>query len=170
MANRLLSLMLVATQLVSWNASPLYLCVGSEGSVCIDLGSENCNCCPETAERASACVVAHTQHPADTQRVSTRLIHEHDEDQLAPGHHDSHVSSAACECKHIQLLYQQGPVVFRGRTASDLSWLAHHFVAPACCLADGAGVAAFAAHSPPIDPLARAPFGLVARATVVLQC
>ena len=45
MAKSLLSLALVATQFLSWSASPLYLCLGRDGSLCIDLGPGACICC-----------------------------------------------------------------------------------------------------------------------------
>jgi len=36
--------LLLAAQLISWNASPLFLCMDEDGAVCIDLGPGFCAC------------------------------------------------------------------------------------------------------------------------------
>ena len=45
MPRALLILFLMGAQLVSWNASPLFLCLDSDGAVCVDLGPASCACC-----------------------------------------------------------------------------------------------------------------------------
>jgi hypothetical protein len=94
MANLLLSLVLVVTQLLSWSATPMYLCLCGSGSLCIDAGPDDCDCC-EVNEVATAI-------------HSPGQLH-HDHDALACG--DSHTAAgesatwlaAPCDCRHVEL-------------------------------------------------------------------
>lgn len=104
MATRLLLLLLVTTQLVSWSAAPLYLCVARCGSVCIDRGSENCGCNEKSHRQAQI------GHPLCDQ---CREHEEHgDNEPEIAGHVHSVFND--CDCTHIQILHRQGPVVVRG--------------------------------------------------------
>ncbi len=80
MAKLLLSLILIAMQLVSWSSARLFLCVCDSESVCIDRGPDDCDCCHE--------------HDPPAQR------------QAALAAHDNTGSSslqATCECRHVEL-------------------------------------------------------------------
>jgi hypothetical protein len=37
--------LLIAAQLISWNACPLFLCRDHDGTLCVDLGPSACTCC-----------------------------------------------------------------------------------------------------------------------------
>jgi len=70
----LLIIALLAAQLISWSASPLFLCFDSDGEVCIDLGPGSCNCC--------------------------RHEHEPVNDQGRPEHR---IGGSPCDCTHLQI-------------------------------------------------------------------
>lgn len=91
MANLLLSLILVATQLFSWGAAPLYLCTCGSGSVCIDTGPNDCDCC-------------HDAPHAESNGTARGHEHQHDE-ALAT------TLSLPCECQHVELSIWGGPAV-----------------------------------------------------------
>jgi hypothetical protein len=104
MTRQFLPLLLAATQFTSWGASPLYLCVGRGGAVCIDQGSERCTCCHELDESASRC-------HAD---CDPSIAHVHEEDEMCPADHDRSAFADSCGCMHYLIVQQQGPVIARG--------------------------------------------------------
>jgi hypothetical protein len=79
MAKLLLSLVLVATQLVSWSSARLYLCVCNRESVCIDRGPDDCDCCHESEAAPQDAIVA--------ERGSMPALS----------------LQATCECRHVEL-------------------------------------------------------------------
>jgi hypothetical protein len=160
MARQFLSLLLAATQLASWGASPLYLCVARGGSVCIDRGCESCHCCHDLDDCASLCLAACDRSPADA----------HAEDEVHPADHDSPAVSDACGCTHYLIVQQQGPVVARGPVGAGNPSQAGRLIAR-----DGSQWAAtrlpgidLAVHPP--GPLPMMPAGLQTLAPVVLRC
>jgi hypothetical protein len=159
MTKRLLTLILAATQFASWGASPLYLCFGRGGSVCIDQGSENCKCCHELDECPALDHAACDRSPA----------HEH-EDEVCGDHHDNPAFADACDCTHYLIVQRQGPVVARGQEGAGNPSQAGKWIA-----SDG-GNSAVAwlpgldpAHHQP-GPLSMLPPGLKTPAPVVLRC
>jgi hypothetical protein len=70
----LLIIALLTAQLVSWSASPLFLCFDSDGEVCIDLGPGSCSCC------------RHEHEPADDQ-----------------GRPERRIGGSPCDCTHLQI-------------------------------------------------------------------
>jgi hypothetical protein len=79
MPRALLILFLMGAQLVSWNASPLFLCLDSDGTVCVDLGPDSCACC---------------RHHHDVEAASnTTGIHSE----------PAGVDAPPCDCTHVQI-------------------------------------------------------------------
>lgn len=158
MAQRLLALVLAATQVTSWGAAPLYLCVGAEGSVTVDLGSDHCTSCRVAESQSTVCASESACCP----------VHEHDADRpRAP--HDRLTAFRTCDCTHFQIVSQQGPIVTRmGSAAGTIRLTAHDFGA-ACDLSVGSG-AAFDACGLPAAVKWTAPPELSRRAPVVLRC
>ncbi|MGE5191252.1 MAG: hypothetical protein ACM3U2_02040, partial [Deltaproteobacteria bacterium] len=102
MAKRLLTLVLVAAQSVSWGALPVYLCVAKDGSVCVDLGRESCNCCDEN------CCNESDEH--DSHSVCDRSAgRDHDEYAAGVDVHDAPAFSDACGCTHYRIVHPRGP-------------------------------------------------------------
>jgi hypothetical protein len=103
--------MLLAVQLLSWSGPSMYLCLGSDGSVCVDFGPANCRCCQHHGD-ADGCGASHKHHQSpercnDSQRQELLLVADRD-----------------CDCSHIQIVQQQGPVVVQTslKQASDHGW------------------------------------------------
>ncbi len=97
MAKRLLSLVLVVTQFLCWNAAPFYLCVCADDAVCIDRGPDNCTCCHEDEAVA--------KHPA--------IVAGHEHDACALG------LTAACDCRHVELSFANPATVVRAAEQVD---------------------------------------------------
>jgi len=76
----------------------MYLCLASDGSVNVDFGPSGCRCCPRHCE-AEICDSHHDDH----------LCPEHANHGKQPG--SMLASDRDCECSHIQIVQQQGPVV-----------------------------------------------------------
>jgi hypothetical protein len=74
MSRVLLIVALLSTQLISWNASPLFLCFDSDGEVCIDLGPGSCNCC------------RHENEPTDNHACPEQRF-----------------GGSPCDCTHLQI-------------------------------------------------------------------
>ena len=75
----------------------MYLCLAGDGSVCVDFGPAGCRCCPRH-DGAEACESHH--------------------DHQCPEHSDQGkqngpmlAAECDCDCSHIQIVQQQGPVV-----------------------------------------------------------
>ena len=66
----MLVLALIVTQFLTWGAVPVYLCLGCDGSVRLDLGPSSCPCgearglAHETAGDDACCCETHATHPA----------------------------------------------------------------------------------------------------------
>jgi hypothetical protein len=110
MVKLLVSLSLVMTQLYSWSAAPLFLCVSGNGSVCVDAGPEACDCCDEAD--SDHCTTVGCEHQ-----------HDHDAELAAEEHRcadtGTHSLSSGCGCRHLQL--SQGSVIAsRGTTSHDV--------------------------------------------------
>ena len=76
----------------------MYLCLASDGSVNVDFGPSGCRCCPRHGE-AEVCDTNHDDH----------LCPEHANHSKQPG--SLLASDRDCECSHIQIVQQQGPMV-----------------------------------------------------------
>jgi hypothetical protein len=146
----LLSTVMVAAQLVSWNAWPRYLCRSDDGSICVDLGPVTCVCCRHDEPDAA---------PSDDHAACA-----HHDDGQAPGE----ASFAPCGCTHVQLSEAQTATLIRPLTAPD----AHRLALPAAFAAQGGHSCLAAAIGP--APHARPPDtpgqALATLACVVLRC
>ena len=133
MTKSLLSLVLMMTQFLSWSPSPLYLCLGNDGSFCIDFGPENCDCCNHSPAD-DECVTAdgsckHHDH-ANSTRQTTEL--------------DDSVRASTCDCTHIQISQPQNPTLVPSSVSTDAQRLVVFFATITCDLYSHIGV-------PPID-------------------
>jgi hypothetical protein len=84
MPRALLILFLLSAQLVSWNASPLFLCLDSDGAVCVDLGPASCACCRH-------------HHDAESPRHATG------ESPTSGPSEPARVDASPCDCTHVQI-------------------------------------------------------------------
>ena len=82
MPRALLIIALLTTQLISWDASPLFLCFDSDGEVCIDLGPGSCSCCRHEHEAAN-----------DQGRP----------EQRSQQSSERRIGGSPCECTHLQI-------------------------------------------------------------------
>lgn len=103
MANLLLSLILVLAQLFSWGAAPVYLCACGSGSVCIDTGPNDCDCCHEAT---------------DAQLDGQAVTHEHQHDEAL-----ATTLSLPCDCQHVELSVWGGPAVANSSNESAVAKL-----------------------------------------------
>jgi len=157
MGKILLSLLLVVTQVVPWTATPLFLCVGSDGSVCLDGGPSVCTCCCDHEHEQDACCAG----------SAANARHEHRLPAQSDDRNSASISDDDCDCAHI-LLSHDARVVRRMRVDDEMQTVdsllvtfisAIGFVAPA-------PLAAFARL-----PLRDAPsLPLSERAPFVLRC
>jgi hypothetical protein len=151
MVKMLLSVVLVATQVLSWNVSPLYLCLSADGSLCVDFGPIGCHCRQHDA--------AQSKCPGEND-----LCHG----QLADWAADA---SNPCGCDHIQISQPQAATLVRAVAAPDSP---HHVIPPAALLGDlPSGCCLLATGSLANVPLSGrdAPSAaLVLLASVVIQC
>jgi hypothetical protein len=92
MAARILSLMLVVTQLMSWASTPLYLCISKSGSVCVEIGDDNCTCCVDSN---------HEEHKLESSACCAHCDAEESEDPPVV------TLRSACDCTHIPLTIEQ---------------------------------------------------------------
>ncbi|MEX2112812.1 MAG: hypothetical protein WD845_06470 [Pirellulales bacterium] len=147
MAKLLLSLVLAATQLLSWSAAPLYLCVCDSDSLCIDAGPDDCNCCHEDEAIA--------QHDA--------IVEEHDHDASAWG------LTAACDCRHVELSLAGPATAVRGADQIDSGKLVAlpslATLSPALFTADISLL-----RTPPGEMVAPDFYALAILGSVVLRC
>jgi len=157
MAQSLLILMLVTTQLLAGNSGTVYLCVSNDGSYCcIDTGSTSCECCHDEQEAAhDACC----SDPACG-------------DEAPPFRQQGLLAGDPCGCTHIPVLISadQPATVVRpsNRTESErlallVAWL------PSLFLGSQVGVLTSLPtrwSGPPAAP----DFALTVISTVVLRC
>jgi hypothetical protein len=120
MPKSLLALAILMTQLLSGSGSPVYLCLDSDGSVCIDGGPDHCDC-------------GHAEGS----------LHEHCcdvGDDCQSGEHDSRLDADGaaerppCDCTHIQISETQIPVVRSLVAWPEASRVAAWQAAPCGCL------------------------------------
>ncbi len=97
MAKRLLIMALVAVQCASWSGASLFLCLGADGSVCIDGGPESCTSCHEE-DAGHACCDCHSA-----------CQHDDHDDSCVP--HGLQLASDPCDCTHVQIAQSQAPSV-----------------------------------------------------------
>jgi hypothetical protein len=159
MVNSLLSLILVATQVLSWNAAPLYLCLESDGSACFDFGPDTCGCCHEHASTPET----------DTQaacHAHTGCNHA-EQARTAESAADSPASSSPCGCTHVQISDPQtaalGRVTF---TAADLD--VQHVLAIVAS-SDVSAIHSAPVHAAGVNHLSAAESPLALRAGIVLR-
>jgi hypothetical protein len=106
----LLTILLAVVQLTAWGRAPLYLCVSSNGTVCVDLGPDFCDCCQhEDANHACASACIHHDHAAIN---SACVGHE------CPAVDDSLVAEP-CDCTHIGLSSGQDAAMARADLDRD---------------------------------------------------
>jgi hypothetical protein len=98
---------LAVTQLLSWSVQPLYLCLGSDGSVDICLGPGHCDC-----EKSHACG---TDECCDDDHDCCHE-HQHGGAQLAGV---QLTDNSGCDCTHIQISQPQGPTIVRKTVSAD---------------------------------------------------
>lgn len=94
MVKALLCVALLATQVLSWNAAPLYVCLGPDGSFCVDFGPASCGCCRLDAANSDCCAAAHAD--------------EHEHGDIDP-----------CGCNHIQVSEPQSATLVRTTLVVD---------------------------------------------------
>jgi hypothetical protein len=109
---------LLATQLLSWSAAPIFVCMANDGSIEVTLGEEHCAC--------------HSHHHGPV-----GVPHRHGPIVKADAH-------ATCDCTHIQVSQQQNPTIVSKSTALDHQLTA--LVAPDCNIAINLTHAANALH------------------------
>lgn len=105
-------MLLAMTQLLSWSASPLYLCINGKGSVCVDFGPEDCGCCAA----AVAMDDGHAMHDACCD-------HDHGNSAQRVGA-DAYAQSDPCDCTHIQISQPLCPTLISRSSAPDARLLA----------------------------------------------
>lgn len=123
MTKTLLSAVLVATQVLSWQASPLYLCLSADGSMCVDFGPSGCHC-----RDASGHAGCSHEHHACTASDREHAVCEHgccEHGQLAESD-----QANPCGCDHIQISEPQAATRVRVVVAPD----APHLVMPPTAL------------------------------------
>jgi hypothetical protein len=159
MLKLVITVVLAATQVASWSALPLYLCIDKDGSVCIDLGSESCACCG-----------ASESEPHLLPRCDCCGGSGHDHDAVGGCAGGGAEISDACGCLHFQILHQQGPVVARGKAKGDNITRADRPTPPDYGVAPRDEIVG--CDCPQSRPTAHVPAGgsVNSRAPVVLRC
>jgi hypothetical protein len=152
MLKSLLSIVLLATQVLSWNAVPVYLCLGADGSICVDFGPASCGCCRLDLPATGGCESEHGRHD-DHARLKPLGLADVD----------------PCGCTHVEISQHQQATLNRATEVQD----AHRSVttpavssdlAGACCQW-ATGQTALRARAP------EAPSGsLGERSSIVLRC
>jgi hypothetical protein len=115
MSRALLIFFLLGAQLVSWNASPLFLCLDRDGAVCVDLGPNSCTCCRH-------------HHHAQTARNGTGA------GAMIGDRQAGCIDAPFCDCTHVQIT-----VAWTAVTVSRQESRSVVFPAVSAILADGAG-------------------------------
>lgn len=144
MVKSLLSLVLLSAQLLSWNASPRYLCLDPDGSICLDFGPASCGCCRPEAAKSDCCAAEH-------------------------GQHDDHGHADSCPCTHVQISEAQTATLNRATAAPD----AHRLVTSLAVAADLSSAGCFPTASQttvPMVPLDLPSAAICQRSSIVLRC
>lgn len=73
MRHAFLTALLLLAQAISWNASPLYLCLDGDGSLCIDQGPDSCCCdqvvCQDRSSEPQSSVVGLARSHCDCTHI-----------------------------------------------------------------------------------------------------
>ena len=152
MPKPLLALLLMMTQLLPWSGAPAYLCVESDGSICIDFGSASCDCCHSECPTASD--VANENNGWSFERLP----------ELSAG---ASLDCADCDCIHIQISRPQTPIVSPA-TAAQSNRLVVAYASPAFLLNTDCSTPDAAWLSRPLSSLV--PLPQARRLSVVLRC
>ena len=115
MSRWFLTAVLLATQLSSWTAAPLYVCLASDGSVGMHLGAGECGCDHDDAcdDHATECYCRHHHHH------EAAIAHHHEQHSPVPSLHA--VVSNSCGCMHIQISQPQSPTIVAKSTVGPQS-------------------------------------------------
>jgi hypothetical protein len=109
----LLTILLALVQVTAWGRAPLYLCVSGDGTVCVDLGPDLCDCChhesPADSEHACSAGCDHHEHAAGD------VCGQQQEAQVA----DDSLATDPCDCTHIGLAARQDPAIVRANVDHD---------------------------------------------------
>jgi hypothetical protein len=94
MRHAFLITLLLAAQAISWNASPLFLCMGGDGSLCIDLGPGSCACCQHGHDWAE-----------DLSHNPSANGNRHSRSHDACNRHQAPatIEATPCDCTHLQI-------------------------------------------------------------------
>ena len=162
MVKPLLTILLALVQVTAFSRAPLYLCVSSDGTVCVDLGPDFCDCChhESTADDHHGCSAGCDHH----EHSASDVCRLHQEGPVA----DDSLATAPCDCTHIGLAARQEAAIVRADVDRDQhqSWLAS---APLCLTAERVpGSNAFAERT--VDRSLAPTCSLALLATVVLRC
>jgi len=158
MAKSLLSLALIVTQLLSWSASPLYLCLGSDGSVCVDHGPDGCECCKHSH--------------SDDECVGSRACKDHDHNNPGErgGHQEDLAAGDPCDCTHIQILQTQSPTLIPSSNSPDVEHLIVILATIPCDLCAHVGVPPISETAKMLHMLDAPPLSLILLASVNMRC
>ena len=162
MVKPLLIILLALVQVTAWGRAPLYLCVSNDGTVCVDLGPDFCDCChhESTADDHHGCSAGCDHH----EHSASDVCRLHQEGPVA----DDSLATAPCDCTHIGLAARQEAAIVRAHVERD-----HHQSSlaslPLCRSAEQLPmVITFAERA--IDRPLMASSSLALLATVVLRC
>jgi len=164
MTKFLLAMTLVATQAFASLGLPLYLCLGHDGSICVDFGPDACDCCQHESDHecdehgncgSAHCSHEHSHAPAGAARPA---------DDAEP----SALASDDCPCTHVQISApQHAATVKSSESAADssaFSVLAANVVTAPLVLTADAGE--FRIHGPAGSPCC----ALALVASAVMRC
>jgi hypothetical protein len=100
----LVTLALVFAQALPWAGGPVFVCTERDGSVCLDGGPLNCNCCVTDAGMPASC---DDEHGAATPPSCTFT------------HSSAEFGAAPCDCEHQ--LWEAAPTTLAGRAVTGLA-------------------------------------------------
>lgn len=158
MTKLVLSLTLVLTQVAASGGSPLFLCLGHCGAVCIDFGPEACDCCDSTSCGHETCMPAGCRH--DAPGICQHSSGESQATALTGVDDD-------CGCKHVQISAPQHAVAPRNGGPDDASTALA--LAPTCLLTVPELSVQGAMHSPPLDAMPPCS-SLALSASAIMRC
>lgn len=149
MIKTLLSAVLVGTQVLSWIAAPVFVCLDADGSFCLDFGPQTCRCCRHE-DQADGCHHEHGRHDTELDHsLATRVD--------------------PCGCVHVRISEPKSATLTRATRVPDAE---RSVVPPAAAGEVAAGCAVLATC--PSAFLSRAvespPGALAVLTTVVMRC
>lgn len=177
MTRAILTLLLMATQLLSVSGDALYLCVRDDGSTCcVDGGPESCNCChdADVAADTNACAEsACASHGSDDDHgLAVSCCDDHDDVPVSQFPAVAVVLDGECGCTHIPLAVasEQPTVSNRQGGTADIDFHVFWLAPVAGHLREIVALAADRrkqcrlGEAPPID------FALKVISTIVIRC